>query len=49
MKHSLKEDLQILCDEDALKHVILGNRRGDPYSDQISILEPSSEGWPDFV
>ena len=45
----IKDAITELITKDDLKFAILGNRRGDPWSDEIGELEPSSPGWPDFV
>lgn len=43
---TLKEELQILVENEDLEYVILGNRRIDPYSKDLKSLEISSPGWP---
>ncbi|CAI2378477.1 unnamed protein product [Moneuplotes crassus] len=45
----MKDDLTSLVDNDRVTTVIVGNRRTDPYSEHLKPVDPSSEGWPDFM
>lgn len=44
-----KGELQRLIEEQGVKAVIMGNRVSDPYSQQLSPIEKSSPGWPEFT
>ena len=49
MENKIKDDLENLVKNEGVTTVILGNRRTDPYSDQLKATQRSSEGWPDFL
>ena len=44
-----KSELQRLLNEHNVKAVIMGNRVTDPYSANLTAMEPSSIGWPQFM
>lgn len=45
----IKEDLQYLVENEGATTVIVGNRRTDPYSQDLKAVQDSSEGWPKFL
>lgn len=47
--NKIKEDLEMLVNEQGVTTVILGNRRTDPYSDSLKAVQKSTDGWPDFM
>jgi 3'-phosphoadenosine 5'-phosphosulfate sulfotransferase (PAPS reductase)/FAD synthetase len=44
-----KREVQRLLDEQGIKAIIMGNRRSDPWSQNLKSIDQSSPGWPDFV
>ena len=48
-KSSFKSELEGLTKEGGVKAIIMGNRRTDPYSDDLKPLSQSSPNWPQFM
>ena len=44
-----KGEVQRLIDEQGVKAIIMGNRRTDPYSAELTAICKSSPGWPEFT
>ena len=44
-----KREVGRLIDEQGVKAIIMGNRRSDPWSENLEPFTESSEGWPDFM
>ena len=44
-----KREIQKLIDEQGIKAIIMGNRRTDPWSTDLKPMDPSTEGWPQFM
>ena len=44
-----KGEVQRLIDEQGIKAIIMGNRRTDPYSTDLTAICKSSAGWPEFT
>ena len=44
-----KREVGRLIDEQGVKAVIMGNRRTDPWSQDLQPFTESSEGWPRFM
>jgi FAD synthetase len=44
-----KGQVQRLIDEQGIKAIIMGNRRTDPYSADLTPICKSSAGWPEFT
>ena len=44
-----KREVQRVIDEDGVKAIIMGNRRTDPWSADLTPITKSSDGWPDFM
>lgn len=40
--------MEVVIKDYHTKAVIMGNRRTDPYSSDLSVITPSSPGWPIF-
>lgn len=46
---NFKVEVQKFIDQNSVKAIIMGNRRTDPYSQNLTEICPSSEGWPVFT
>ena len=44
-----KREVGRFIDESGVKAIVMGNRRTDPWSQQLEAFTPSTEGWPDFM
>jgi FAD synthetase len=44
-----KREVGRLIDEQGVKAIIMGNRRTDPWSQDLEAFKESSEGWPSFM
>ena len=44
-----KAEVQRLIEEQGVTAIIMGNRRTDPYSQDLLPICPSSKGWPEFT
>ena len=44
-----KREVQRLIEEEGVKAIIMGNRRTDPWSQDLKPFTASSEGWPIFM
>jgi len=44
-----KREVGRLIDEEGVKAIIMGNRRTDPWSENLQPFTESSEGWPRFM
>ena len=44
-----KREVGRLIDEEGVKAIIMGNRRTDPWSQDLKPFTQSSEGWPSFM
>jgi 3'-phosphoadenosine 5'-phosphosulfate sulfotransferase (PAPS reductase)/FAD synthetase len=44
-----KVEVQKFIDQNQVKAIIMGNRRTDPYSQNLDYICPSSPGWPVFT
>jgi FAD synthetase len=42
-------ELEVLLKETSVKAILMGVRKGDPYSEHLEHFAPSSEGWPLFM
>lgn len=45
---SFKRGMSDLVD-DGLKAVVMGQRRGDPWTEKVDVFSPSDQGWPAFM
>ncbi len=41
-----KAEIQRMIDEQDIKAILMGNRRTDPWSSDLSAICASSPGWP---
>ncbi len=41
--------MKVAVEEMGVRAVIMGVRRGDPYSDKMEHFQPSSPSWPPFM
>jgi FAD synthetase len=46
---SYKEGMRVAVDEMGIRAMIMGVRRGDPYTDNTEHFQPSSPSWPVFM
>jgi FAD synthetase len=46
---SYKEGMKQLVEERGIRAVIMGVRKGDPYSEEAEHMTPSSSNWPAFM
>ena len=44
-----KREVGRFIDESGVKAIVMGNRRTDPWSQQLEAFTPSSAGWPEFM
>jgi FAD synthetase len=44
-----QDDLEVFLRETDVKAIVMGVRKGDPYSETLEHFSPSSEGWPLFM
>ena len=44
-----KREVGRLTSEEGVKAIVMGNRRTDPWSQDLQALTESSEGWPRFM
>jgi 3'-phosphoadenosine 5'-phosphosulfate sulfotransferase (PAPS reductase)/FAD synthetase len=44
-----KAEIQKALDEHGISAILMGNRRTDPWSDNLKYIDQSSPGWPVFT
>ena len=44
-----KSEIQKLINEKKVQVIVMGNRRTDPWSKDLTYICPSSEDWPKFI
>lgn len=47
-EHSFKKGMEDLV-SNGLRAVVMGQRRGDPWTDRMDVFSPSDDGWPPFM